>query len=188
VQEILGCFQERLAYSEEPMEDLSGEKEIIMTHYFPSGSKNPFHTRKLSHNGITKYIKITGNKDIPRKCSKCHQFLSVDLFHLNGTKNASGHCYLISLCKACIKNRNYERSQVLKSSPPPPAKCECCSQKTDKMTHDHVRGTITLRGFLCKMCNTGMGNFGDNLKGLLQAVVYLEKDKSKIIKILEGIK
>ena len=187
MQKVLGCFQEWLAYSEEPLEDLAGEKEIIMTHYFPSGSKNPFHTRKLSHNGITKYIKITGNKDIPRKCSKCHQFLSVDLFHLNGTKNASGHCYLISLCKACIKNRNYERSQVLKSSPPPPAKCECCSQKTDKMTHDHVRGTITLRGFLCKMCNTGMGNLGDNLKGLLQAAVYLEKDKSKIIKKLNDL-
>ena len=170
------------------MEDLSGEKEIIMTNYFPSGSKNAFHTRKLSHNGITKYIKITGKKDALRKCSSCYQFLSLDLFHLNGTKNASGHYYLIGRCNACIKIRNYERYQILKSAPPPPEKCECCGQKTDKMTHDHVRGTITLRGFLCKMCNIGMGNFGDNLKGLLQAAVYLEKDKGKIIKILDGIK
>ena len=29
MQKVLGCFQERLAYSEEPMEDLSGEKEIM---------------------------------------------------------------------------------------------------------------------------------------------------------------
>ena len=187
MQEVLGCFQERLAYSQKSMEDLAGEEEIIMTNYFPSGSKNAFHTRKLSHNGITKYIKITGKKDALRKCSSCYQFLSVDLFHLNGTKNASGHHYLISRCKACIKNRNYERYQILKSAPPPPAKCECCGQKTDKMTHDHVRGTITLRGFLCKMCNIGMGNFGDNLKGLLQAAVYLEKDKSKIIKKLNDL-
>jgi len=27
VQEVLGCFQERLAYSEKPMEDIAGEKE-----------------------------------------------------------------------------------------------------------------------------------------------------------------
>jgi len=187
VQKVLGCFQERLAYSEEPMENITSEKEIIVTNYFPTGSTNPFHIRKLSHNGITKCLKITGKKDALRKCSSCYQFLSLDLFHLNGTKNASGHCYLTSRCKPCIKNRNYERGQVLKSAPPPPAKCECCSQKTDKMTHDHVRGTITLRGFLCKTCNTGMGNLGDNLKGLLQAAVYLEKDKSKIIKKLNDL-
>ena len=28
MQEVLGCFQERLAHSKEPMEDLSGEKEV----------------------------------------------------------------------------------------------------------------------------------------------------------------
>ena len=28
MQEVLGCFQERLAYSEEPMEDLAGEREV----------------------------------------------------------------------------------------------------------------------------------------------------------------
>jgi hypothetical protein len=30
MQKVLGCFQERLAYSEEPMEDLAGEKEMIL--------------------------------------------------------------------------------------------------------------------------------------------------------------
>ena len=30
MQKILGCFQERLAYSEEPMEDLAGEREMII--------------------------------------------------------------------------------------------------------------------------------------------------------------
>jgi len=28
MQKVLGLFQERLAYSEEPMEDLSGEREM----------------------------------------------------------------------------------------------------------------------------------------------------------------
>jgi len=26
MQEVLGCFQERLAYSKKPMEDIAGEK------------------------------------------------------------------------------------------------------------------------------------------------------------------
>ena len=30
MQKVLGCFQERLAYSEEPMEDLAGEREMII--------------------------------------------------------------------------------------------------------------------------------------------------------------
>ena len=30
MQEVLGCFQERLAYSEEPMENLAGEREMII--------------------------------------------------------------------------------------------------------------------------------------------------------------
>jgi len=29
MQKVLGCFQERLAYSEEPMENIAGEKERI---------------------------------------------------------------------------------------------------------------------------------------------------------------
>jgi hypothetical protein len=29
VQEVLGHFQERLAYSEEPVEDLAGERELM---------------------------------------------------------------------------------------------------------------------------------------------------------------
>jgi hypothetical protein len=28
MQKVLGCFQKRLAYSEEPMEDIAGEKEV----------------------------------------------------------------------------------------------------------------------------------------------------------------
>ena len=30
MQKVLGCFQERLAYSEEPMEDITGEKKMIL--------------------------------------------------------------------------------------------------------------------------------------------------------------
>ena len=35
---------------------------------------------------------------------------------------------------------------------------------------------------------SGIGSLGDNLEGVLQAAVYLEKDKSKIIETLNKIK
>ena len=34
MQKVLGCFQERLAYSEKPMEDIAGEEEIKMATYY----------------------------------------------------------------------------------------------------------------------------------------------------------
>jgi hypothetical protein len=188
VQKVLGCFQEWLENSEEPMENFTSEKEIIMTHYFPLGSTDNFHTRKLSHNGITKYIKITGNKDIPRKCSECHQFLSPDSFHLNGTKNASGHSYLYQACKPCKNRLSKEVQYIAKNAPPRPDKCDCCNLKTDKLTIDHKHGTLIFRGFLCRTCNIGYGNFKDSLKGILRGAIYLEPDIKKIIETLNGIK
>ena len=39
MQEVLGCFQERLAYSEEPMEDIAGEKDMTMLIKYPKQTK-----------------------------------------------------------------------------------------------------------------------------------------------------
>ena len=39
MQKVLGCFQERLAYSEEPMEDLAGEKEVTVLISYPHQTK-----------------------------------------------------------------------------------------------------------------------------------------------------
>tara|TARA_Y100000004_G_scaffold28565_1_gene29331 strand:- start:105 stop:437 length:333 start_codon:yes stop_codon:yes gene_type:complete len=74
----------------------------------------------------------------------------------------------------------------------PPAlgeKCECCqkpvyaSKETVpegvdgtwvwQLDHDHESGQF--RGWLCKQCNTGLGNLGDDLESLLRAVQYLAK-------------
>jgi len=52
---------------------------------------------------------------------------------------------------------------------------------------DHLHGTFTFRGWLCRECNTGIGSLGDNLEGVLQAAVYLENDKNKIIKTLDKV-
>ena len=194
MQKVLGCFQEWLENSEEPMENFTSEKEIIMTPSLPSESGD-FHTRKTTRNGGSTsekreivYIKVIGKRDAPRKCSECHQFLTADLFHLNGTKNASGHSYLYQACKPCKNRLSKEVQYIAKNAPPRPDKCDCCNLKTDKLTIDHKHGTLIFRGFLCRTCNIGYGNFKDSLKGILRGAIYLEPDIKKIIETLNGIK
>ena len=53
---------------------------------------------------------------------------------------------------------------------------------------DHTHGTTNVRGWLCTNCNSGIGGLRDNLEGVLRAAIYLEKDKGKIIEIVNEIK
>ena len=160
-----------------------------MVIYLPLGSKSNFHIRKQSHkgNGIVRHIKVMGKKDTLRECSKCHKLLSPNSFNLKGSKNSSGYFYLFQWCKGCKKISKQESTQVKKTAPPLPSHCQCCHKKTEKMTHDHEHGTITLRGFLCNGCNVGIGYLGDDLKGVLQGAIYLENDINKIIETLHTV-
>lgn len=60
--------------------------------------------------------------------------------------------------------------------------CACC-QNTDPgeaawhIDHDHQ--TNQIRGILCAKCNTGIGQLGDSLSGLQQAVAYLQAHEAR---------
>lgn len=55
-------------------------------------------------------------------------------------------------------------------------RCACCgTENPGNAWHvDHDHSTDQIRGILCLNCNSGIGMLGDNLKGLQNAVAYLE--------------
>jgi len=63
--------------------------------------------------------------------------------------------------------------------------CEICGIKPTKgagrlhIDHDHDTGEI--RGMLCLKCNTGLGQFNDDVKTLKSAIKYLKKNHTGIM-------
>jgi hypothetical protein len=97
-------------------------------------------------------------------------------------------------CFDCIKIKSRERAAIKKKCKgiKPPEfgiACECCGKPvySSKQTVpkdvngtwvwqlDHCHDTGEFRGWLCKQCNTGLGNMGDTLQSLRLAVEYLER-------------
>jgi hypothetical protein len=57
--------------------------------------------------------------------------------------------------------------------------CPCCKKvfSFDQMVVDHNHNTSKVRGLLCRLCNTGIGIFQDNIQVLTNAINYLiERD------------
>ena len=103
-----------------------------------------------------------------------------------GTRYPFSRC---KLCHAAIergrraaarKKWGKGTDKIRDNKPPIGTPCDCCGKP---MTHkgkyamhfDHDHKTETFRGWLCKQCNIGLGNLGDDLDGLMKAVAYLTK-------------
>ena len=73
---------------------------------------------------------------------------------------------------------------IRKGFSPPPGPCPICKKTTGvpgarksrrwALDHDHVTGEM--RGWICHMCNSGIGYLGDDVDGLLAALKYLNAD------------
>lgn len=63
--------------------------------------------------------------------------------------------------------------------------CDCCgkhyteSRSDGPLSLDHDHKTGEYRGHLCRECNTGIGQLGDNITGVLKAVEYLKKNNEE---------
>jgi len=109
-------------------------------------------------------------QNVTKICKICGQEKYSDDFHANGT-------WTRPECKDCF---NYKQSLYMKlrkgqTTPEAGTPCECCGDSTSTPLHwDHDHETSKHRGWLCSNCNTGIGKLGDTLKGVQQAVDYLE--------------
>jgi hypothetical protein len=66
---------------------------------------------------------------------------------------------------------------------PCPAVCELCGNPPTRrvlhLDHDHI--TNTFRGWLCQKCNTNLGRFGDDIKGLQAAIMYMRRNQAPLL-------
>lgn len=72
------------------------------------------------------------------------------------------------------------RSRALKALPVIPTLCEICG--TDPgyplyLDHDHATGEA--RGWLCSLCNLGLGHFKDEPARMLAAAQYIQKSRNQ---------
>jgi len=149
-------------------------------------NQNKQHKKTHEHFHFrTTGIKIVGKEDDIQECKECHRILPLTAFTTHAFRS-DGAYYLKKICRECHTTIYKEQVTARKNAPPKPDNCVCC-HKNRKLEIDHLHGTFKFRGWLCRSCNSGMGGLGDDLRGVLQAAIYLEKDKSKIIEKLNEI-
>lgn len=86
-------------------------------------------------------------------------------------KNAKSY---VRLKKYGLSKDDYQAILLKQNS-----KCAICGIPQAELLYDlaidHCHITETIRGLLCKKCNLGIGNFGDNIAILKNAIKYLGK-------------
>lgn len=123
-----------------------------------------------------------------KKCNRCKQQKSLFSFGKD-----SGGKKLRSWCKACDNEVNKDRARIRKDAPSirKNHRCPICKKNeaelNDTIQHrnkkispwvcDHDHKNKSFRGWLCRKCNLGLGNFGDDPKLLKRAVDWVEKKR-----------
>jgi len=116
--------------------------------------------------------RVLGNSTDVRKCNKCGEFKNQEDFHIAGADNR-GNRRLKTSCASCYNKDRIKRRNLMPSAPLKPSTCEGCHKDIKIfMDHDHEKNYV--RGWLCQVCNTGIGKCGDNKKGLEQKIKYLD--------------
>ena len=123
-----------------------------------------------------------------KKCNNCNQVKPLEQFG-----NDSGGKKKRSWCKLCDSIVSKERKEILKTAPPIPDNhvCPICNKSEQQLNEninptlrkkgrpwvmDHNHDKKTFRGWVCRKCNLGMGNFADDPDLILKAAEYLVKN------------
>lgn len=112
-------------------------------------------------------------------CKKCYRIRHKEWREKNterireSWRNASRkhHTYEIRRDKT-LKGYNLTQEEYVAMEEAQDGRCAIC-QKKAKLVIDHCHVSGVVRGLLCNKCNTSLGAFGDNIKGLQRALNYL---------------
>ena len=124
-------------------------------------------------------------KLISKICNRCKCIKPLNQFG-----NDSGGKKLRSDCRECDSTLAKERKEISKTAPAIPDNhvCPICKQTEEQLNEninptlrkkgrpwvmDHNHKEKTFRGWLCRKCNLGCGNFKDNPELLEKAAKYL---------------
>ena len=113
-----------------------------------------------------------------KKCSKCHMVKPISAFRIDSSRNwrlyQVDRKYRRDECIDCGNLIKRQRTKARRNAPPKPKCCELCGDET-VLFLDHCHVTGLFRGWLCSRCNLGLGKFGDDMKKIKMAVVYMER-------------
>ena len=128
-----------------------------------------------------------------RKCTKCGYEVTYEVELGLFVKDKGSKYGRRNLCKDCsnLKNREDIKSteykhkhQLAKRYNCTPEEyeermktsnnCEVCGT-TDDLCYDHDHNTMEFRGVLCRKCNAAIGQLGDDVDGVRNALCYLVK-------------
>jgi len=123
-----------------------------------------------------------------RLCPKCNTHKPKRLFSLTDlsyTNNGKKRGYVPTgnslYCKPCFKFYSDSLNRLHRENAKPNnlVFCDCCNTKPKggRFMLDHCHVTNQFRGWICRNCNTGIGNLGDNVEGLENAISYLKRNK-----------
>jgi len=134
-----------------------------------------------------------------KTCIRCGEFKSLDNYH-NKSKNKDGLENSCKQCKALYHKERYKNPKVREMGRKASRKhsmkklgisqeevdhfyeiqCSRCAicfitekEHGKLLALDHNHATGKARGLLCQQCNTGLGNFKDDVGLLQKAMVYL---------------
>lgn len=106
-------------------------------------------------------------------CSRCCTERPVADFHRSTSRSG-----VQRYCKTCMRmhphglTRHHYEEQLARQG----GVCALACGRTPKLLAvDHDHQTLRVRGLLCKPCNTGIGQLGDNEEGLTRALEYLTR-------------
>lgn len=143
---------------------------------------------------ILELLNIKYNIPAEKECSKCGIIKPISKFNLSaGSKNKftinSGKPNYRSDCIECQKLLSVQRKKLSKhhSKPDKDYCCPICNLNESQLkssgrwndrhpwTLDHNHVTGEFRGWICNLCNMGIGRFKDDYNIVYRAYEYLKK-------------